>query len=77
MAVTIAPGSEASSLETGVPHPLFQTRLARGVNVYPGVGTKPQYAVSPDGRFLVNMPVEGAAPPPIVVTANWTVALRP
>jgi roadblock/LC7 domain-containing protein len=76
MAAIVRPGPDASSLESGAPHPLFQIRLAKGVNVDPAVGTKPQYAVSPDGRFLVNMPVEGAAPPPIIVTANWTTVLK-
>jgi eukaryotic-like serine/threonine-protein kinase len=76
MAVSIASGRDAASLDLGAAHPLFPLKLAKGVNVYPAVGTKAQYAVSPNGRFLVNVPVKDAAPPPIVVTLNWDVALK-
>jgi len=34
------------------------------------VGSKPQYAVSRDGRFLINTAVESASAP-IVVSVNW------
>jgi len=47
--------------------PLFQTRLATGTNV---LGYRPQYAVSRDGRFLLNTAVESASAP-IVVSVNW------
>jgi Tol biopolymer transport system component len=53
------------------PVALFQTYLATGVNV---VGSKPQYAVSRDGRFLLNTAVETPSPP-IVVTVNWAAGL--
>ena len=46
---------------------LFQTHLATGINV---LGFKPQYAVSRDGRFLLNTAVESASAP-IVVSVNW------
>jgi len=51
------------------PVALFQTRLANGRNV---TGNKPQYAVSRDGRFLLNTALEAAASAPIVVTTGWT-----
>ena len=35
------------------------------------LGTKPQYAVSRDGRFLLNTATESASAP-IVVSVNWT-----
>ncbi len=50
-----------------LPAPLFQTHLATGINV---IGIKPQYAVSRDGRFLLNTAVEGNSAP-IVVSVNW------
>ena len=50
-----------------LPAPLFKTRLASGINV---LGFKPQYAVSRDGRFLLNTAIESASAP-IVVSVNW------
>jgi hypothetical protein len=50
-----------------VPVALFQTHLANGNNV---VGNKAQYAVSRDGRFLLNSVVESPGAP-IVVSINW------
>jgi eukaryotic-like serine/threonine-protein kinase len=49
------------------PVALFQTHLATGTNV---LGVKPQYAVSRDGRFLLNTAIESASAP-IVVWVNW------
>jgi Tol biopolymer transport system component len=65
MAVSIAFGS--ASPDVKLPVPLFQTHLATGTNV---LGIKPQYAVSRDGRFLLNSAIEGASTP-IVVSVNW------
>ena len=56
-----------ASPEVKLPVRLFQTRLATGTNV---LGFKPQYAVSRDGRFLLNTAVERASAP-IVVSVNW------
>jgi eukaryotic-like serine/threonine-protein kinase len=50
-----------------LPVALFQTYLATGTNV---IGNKPQYAVSRDGRFLLNTVVESPSAP-IVVSINW------
>ena len=50
-----------------LPVALFQTHLATGTNV---LGNKPQYAVSRDGRFLLNTAIESASAP-IVVSVNW------
>jgi Tol biopolymer transport system component len=51
---------------------LFQTYLATGTNV---IGNKPQYAVSRDGRFLLNTAVESPSAP-IVVSINWMQKLK-
>jgi hypothetical protein len=70
MAVPIA-GADASALDVGTPKPLFTVHLATGLDIYPAVGTKPQYAVAPDGRFLVNVPIEGGTIPPITIAVGW------
>jgi eukaryotic-like serine/threonine-protein kinase len=64
-AVTIDLGGATPNVK--LPVPLFQTRLASGINV---LGFKPQYAVSRDGRFLLNTAIESASAP-IVVSVNW------
>jgi eukaryotic-like serine/threonine-protein kinase len=66
MAVSIAFGG--ASPDVKVPVALFQTHLASGTNV---LGIKPQYAVSRDGRFLLNTAIESASAP-IIVSVNWT-----
>jgi Tol biopolymer transport system component len=71
MAVSIVTGGAA--LDVKLPVPLFQTRLASGTNV---LGTKPQYDVARDGRFLLNTAVESASAP-IVVWVNWMKKLPP
>ena len=69
MAVSIALGGTP---DPKAPVPLFQTHLASGINV---LGSKPQYAVSRDGRFLLDTAVESASAP-IVVSLNWTKPLE-
>jgi hypothetical protein len=61
-----------TSLDVMPPVPLFQTHLATGTNV---LGYKPQYAVSRDGRFLLNTAIESASAP-IVVSVNWMKTIR-
>ena len=54
-----------SSIDTGVPRALFNTRLS----VDP---VRDQFAVTADGqRFLVQVPVIKGAPTPITVLVNW------
>jgi Tol biopolymer transport system component len=66
MAVPVTP--KGSTLEVGTPTPLFTTRILTG-----GIGTinRPQYAVSRDGRFLINETVEDSAVSPITLILNW------
>jgi Tol biopolymer transport system component len=71
MAVAVSPAAGALSLSA--PVALFPTYLATGGNV---VGSKPQYAVTRDGRFLLNTRVESASQP-IVVSVNWMRELAP
>jgi Tol biopolymer transport system component len=56
-----------TSPDVKLPVPLFQTHLATGTNV---LGNKAQYAVSRDGRFLLNTAIESQSPP-IAVIVNW------
>jgi Tol biopolymer transport system component len=56
--------ASASSFETEAPVPLFHTRMNN-------IGTKQQYAVAPDGRFLINQIMEDASATPITLILNW------
>jgi len=76
MAVPIAVGADRHTLDVGTPLPLFRTRLASGANIPVGRESRSQYAVSADGRFLMNMAVEGATAAPITVVLNWEAALK-
>jgi hypothetical protein len=60
-----------SAFDAEPPHALFQTRMVVG-----GIANlKQQYAVSRDGRFLINMPAETSSAPPITLILNWRPAL--
>jgi Tol biopolymer transport system component len=50
----------------GAPIALFPVRLPAGLGA-----NKPQYAVSRDGRFLINESLESSSPTPITVILNW------
>ena len=75
MAVSIAVGADKQTLEIAAPVPLFATRLASASGIT-GVARKPQYAVAPDGRFLMNVAVEEATGPPITIVLNWDAELK-
>jgi len=58
--------SAGSTFAAGTPVALFPAALA------PGLGTnKQEYAVSRDGRFLINQAVESPATTPITLILNW------
>jgi hypothetical protein len=61
MAVPIT--ASGAGFEAGVPVALFPTRMTGGL--------KPQYAVSRDGRFLINQIVEESTSSPIALILNW------
>jgi serine/threonine protein kinase len=68
VAVKVLTGALAADSESRQRfEPPFQTRLATGTNV---LGSKPQYAVSRDGRFLLNTAIESTSAP-IIVSVNW------
>ncbi|MGH9257651.1 MAG: protein kinase domain-containing protein [Vicinamibacterales bacterium] len=76
MAVPIRLAPNTQALDTGPPVPLFSTRLATGANIAPaGFLARAQYAVAPDGRFLMNVAADEAVTSPITIVQNWTAAL--
>jgi len=73
MAVSVTPAKDGRTLELAAPAALFPTRLATGSNV---TSVKPQYAVSRDGRFLLNVRVVEDAAAPITIVQNWMARRR-
>jgi len=73
MAVMNAATSEGKLFEPTKARPLFRTRLARGINI---AGTRPQYVVARDGRFLMNVRAADPTPSPITILQNWTALLK-
>lgn len=80
MAVAITSGATPSTIDAGVPVPLFRANLVSPTGagvVTVAAGSKQQYAVAADGRFLLNVAVaDSAAPSPISVVVNWPALLR-
>ncbi len=77
MAVPIVAAADGQVLTPGAPVLLFAVRLASGTGVSPGTySSRPQYAVSRDGRFLVNVAVDAEATPPISIVLNWDAPFR-
>ena len=72
MAVPVTGSNDGQALNLGTPVPLFRTRLATGSNITGG----PQWAVMPDGRFLMNVNANDTPAPPITVVLNWQALLR-
>jgi serine/threonine protein kinase len=70
MAATIRVEATLQKPDIGAPVALFATRLGSGSGIT-GVARKPQYAVAPDGRFLMNVAVEQGTASPISVVLNW------
>ena len=65
MAVAVTGGNK---FKAGIPKPLFETHLGNGRDIW--------FDVSKDGRFLMPVPVENAAPLPMTVVVNWTAGLK-
>jgi dipeptidyl aminopeptidase/acylaminoacyl peptidase len=77
MAVPIRLAPDTRALEAGAPVALFSTRLATGVNIATaGFQARAQYAVAPDGRFLMNIAADEAVTSPITIVQNWTAGLK-
>ncbi len=77
MAVPIRMASDRRAVDAGVPVALFPTRLASGAAIFPaGYFSRAQYAVAPDGRFLMNVAADEAVTSPITIVQNWTAGLK-
>ena len=66
MAVPVT--AQGATFEAGTPVTLFPTRIASAAG---GAAGKQQYAVSRDGRFLINQTVEESTTTPITLILNW------
>jgi Tol biopolymer transport system component len=76
MALSIHVDADGRALNLGPPVALFPTRLATGPNVTTGFISTPQYAVAPDGRFLMNVTADDNVVSPISVVLNWATGLK-
>jgi Tol biopolymer transport system component len=77
MAVPIRFTTAPQTFEAGAPVALFPTRLATGGNIpTSGWQARAQYAVSSDGRFLVNRTADDGVTSSITIVHNWTVGLK-
>jgi eukaryotic-like serine/threonine-protein kinase len=65
--MAVSATTSGSTFEAGIPVTLFQTRI-----VASGVIGKHEYAVSRDGRFLINQMVEESVNSPITLILNWS-----
>jgi hypothetical protein len=65
--MSVPVGTSRSTLEAGTPTALFQTRIVTG-----GIANQEaQYAISRDGRFLINNRVDQSTTTPITLILNW------
>jgi hypothetical protein len=77
VAVPLAVRPRGEIPEPGAPVELFQARFANGGNVTTvGTKAKPQYSVTADGQFLMNVATEEPATPPITAVLNWMEELK-
>jgi hypothetical protein len=58
---------EGSAFAAGTPVALFQTSIVTGGTA----AIRGEYAVSRDGRFLINEPAEASTTTPITLMLNW------
>ena len=71
--MTVPVRASASTFEAGSPAALFQTRTVVGGQA----NLTPQYAVSRDGRFLINVPDDASTVAPITLVLNWNPRTKP
>ena len=70
LAVLIGVNPDGHTLNVDAPAPLFPTRHAISPQ------QKQQYAVAPDGRFLMNVVLDEESAAPITIVQNWTASLK-
>jgi len=77
MAVPIAAAPQERTVTVGTPVPLFATRLATGPGIsLTGYQSRALYAVTTDGRFLMNATIEADRQSPIILVQNWQQLLK-
>jgi len=76
MAVAIDAAPDGRTFSLGAPFPLFSSRLTSGNTGAGGFSSRAQYAVTSDGRFLLNVSADDDAASPITVLRSWTAALK-
>jgi dipeptidyl aminopeptidase/acylaminoacyl peptidase len=76
MAVAIHVDADGRAVNAGPRTALFPTRFATGSSVTLGFNARPQYAVAPDGRFLMNVTADDNVPSPISIVLNWANLLK-
>jgi len=79
MAVPVRATSEGRAIDADTPLVLFPTHLATGAGIsLTGYQSRAMYAVTRDGRFLMNANLDSAAAdiPPLTVVLNWQELLK-
>jgi eukaryotic-like serine/threonine-protein kinase len=77
MAVPIAAAPQERAVTVGTPTPLFVTRLASGPGIsLSGYQSRALYAITSDGRFLMNTTLEADRQSPIILVQNWQQLLK-
>jgi WD40-like Beta Propeller Repeat len=67
-------GTTGRAPELGAPVALFQPRIRYGGTL--PIGISWQYAVAPDGRFLINVTAGEAVAAPITVIQHWSAGIK-
>jgi hypothetical protein len=77
MGVPIGLATQTRTVTVGTPTALFDAHLAVGAGIsLSGYQSRALYAVTNDGRFLINTTVEEDRPTPITIVQNWDVLLK-
>ncbi len=77
MSVPLDLSANRQSIASGSPVALFPVHLASGSFITSaGSASRAQYDIARDGRFLINLAVEGYAPPPLSIVLNWDALLK-
>jgi hypothetical protein len=76
MSAAIQTTADGRAVQVSTPEVLFPVRLAAGTNIAIGSNlARAQYAIAPDGRFLMITPTDEAVTSPISIVLNWDAAL--
>ncbi|HXG89474.1 MAG TPA: protein kinase [Vicinamibacterales bacterium] len=77
MSVPLDLSANRQSIASRSPVALFPIHLASGSYITSaGSAGRAQYDIAHDGRFLINVAVEGYVPPPLSIVLNWDALLK-